>query len=150
MSLKPAVGSFLFCSFFGVFQAYRAASAAGIDQHKTRKVCFYACCKNVKEKNETVIWSQTFSGLIKLIMKSQPKLCNSRNKVGIRGHLVVVLHQLDDHPDVVRVVLDGDDPHDVGSILGIRVLAVLVGQNQTSISLVNLGATKVDRSAPGT
>ena len=66
------------------------------------------------------------------------------------SYLVVVLHQLDDHPDVVRVVLDGDDPHDVGSILSIRVLAVLVGQNQTSISLVNLGATKVDRSAPGT
>ena len=31
--------------------------------------------------------------------------------------LVVVLHQLDDHSDVVAVILDGDDPHDVGSIL---------------------------------
>ena len=33
------------------------------------------------------------------------------------GHLVVVLHKLDDHSDVVAVILDGDDPHDVGSIL---------------------------------
>ena len=54
----------------------------------------------------------------------------------------MVLHQLDDDSDVVRVVLDGDDPHDVGSIFGIWVLAVLVGQHQTSISFVNLGITK--------
>lgn len=39
----------------------------------------------------------------------------------------MVLHQLDDDPDVVGVVLDGDDPHDVGSILGVRILAVFVG-----------------------
>ena len=63
---------------------------------------------------------------------------------------VVVHHELDDDPGILAEVLEADDPHDVGSILGIRVLAVLVGQNQTSISLVNLGATKVDRSAPGT
>ena len=31
--------------------------------------------------------------------------------------LVVVLHELDDDPDVVPVVLDGDDPHDICSIL---------------------------------
>ena len=31
--------------------------------------------------------------------------------------LVVVLHQLDDHPDVVAVVLDRDDPHDIGRVL---------------------------------
>ena len=52
--------------------------------------------------------------------------------------LVVILHQLDDHSDVVAVVLDGDDPHDVCSVLGIRVLAVLVGQNQASVRFVNL------------
>ena len=45
------------------------------------------------------------------------------------AHLVVILHQLDDHPDVVAVVLDGDDPHDVGSVLRVRVGAVLVGQH---------------------
>ena len=39
--------------------------------------------------------------------------------------LVVILHELDDHPDVVTVVLDGDDPHDVGSVLRVRVSAVL-------------------------
>ena len=52
--------------------------------------------------------------------------------------LVVVLHQLDDHADVVAVVLDRDHPHDVGSVLCVRVLAVLVCQHKTSISLVNL------------
>ena len=52
--------------------------------------------------------------------------------------LVVILHQLDDHPDVVTVVLDGDDPHDVGSVLRVRVGAVFVGQHQASIRLVNL------------
>ena len=52
--------------------------------------------------------------------------------------LVMVLHQLDDHADVVAVVLDRDHPHDVGSILCIRVLAILVPQHKTRISLVNL------------
>ena len=52
--------------------------------------------------------------------------------------LVVILHQLDDHPDVVAVVLDGDDPHDVGRVLRVRVGAVFVGQHQASICLVNL------------
>ena len=52
--------------------------------------------------------------------------------------LVVVLHQLDDHADVVAVVLDRDHPHDVGSVFCIRVLAVLVGQHKAGVSLVNL------------
>ena len=52
--------------------------------------------------------------------------------------LVVVLHELDDDPDVVAVVLDGDDPHDVGSVLRVRVGAVLVSQHQARVSLVNL------------
>ena len=50
----------------------------------------------------------------------------------------MVLHELDDDPDVVRVVLDADDPHDVGSVLGVGVLAVLVGQHEAGVSLVNL------------
>ena len=52
--------------------------------------------------------------------------------------LVVVLHELDDDPQVVGVVLDGDDPHDVGGVLGVGVLAVLVGQQQTRVRLANL------------
>ena len=56
--------------------------------------------------------------------------------------LVVVLHELDDDPDVVAVVLDGDDPHDVGRVLRVGVGAVLVSQHQARVSLVNL------RSAP--
>ena len=53
--------------------------------------------------------------------------------------LVVVLHELDDDPDVVAVVLDGDDPHDVGGVLRVRVGTVLVGENQAGVRLVNLG-----------
>ena len=53
-------------------------------------------------------------------------------------HLIMVLHQLDDHPDVVAVVLDGDDPHDVGGILCVWVGAVFVGQHQARISLMHL------------
>ena len=52
--------------------------------------------------------------------------------------LVVVLHQLDDHADVVAVVLDRDHPHDVGSVFCIRVLAVLVGQHKAGVSLMHL------------
>ena len=52
--------------------------------------------------------------------------------------LVVVLHQLDDHADVVAVVLDRDHPHDVGRVLCVRVLAVLVRQHQARVSLMNL------------
>ena len=54
------------------------------------------------------------------------------------AHLVVILHQLDDHPDVVAVVLDGDDPHDVGCVLRVRVGAVLVGQHKAGIGFMNL------------
>jgi hypothetical protein len=50
----------------------------------------------------------------------------------------VVLHQLDDDSDVVAVVLDGDDSHDVGRVFGVRVLAVLVRQDQTRVGFVNL------------
>ena len=53
-------------------------------------------------------------------------------------HLIMVLHQLDDHPDVVAVVLDGDDPHDVGGVLCVRVGAVFVGQHQARVSLMHL------------
>ena len=52
--------------------------------------------------------------------------------------LVVVLHQLDDHADVVAVVLDRDHSHDVGSVFCVRVLAVLVGQHKTGVSFMNL------------
>ena len=53
-------------------------------------------------------------------------------------NLVVVLHELDDDPDVVAVVLDGDDPHDVGGVLSVGVGAVLVSKHQARVSLVNL------------
>ena len=56
----------------------------------------------------------------------------------------MILHQLDDDPDVVAVVLDGDDPHDVGGVLSVWVGAVLVGQHQTGIRLVYLGSLQVN------
>ena len=56
--------------------------------------------------------------------------------------LVVVLHQLDDHSDIIAVVLDGDDSHDVGGVLGVRIRAVFVGENQTGVSLVNLNSSE--------
>ena len=52
--------------------------------------------------------------------------------------LVVVLHQLDDDPALLAVVLHRDDPHDVGSVFCVRVLAVLVGQHKTGVGLMNL------------
>ena len=52
--------------------------------------------------------------------------------------LVVVLKQLNDHFDVVVVVLDGDDSQDVGRVLGVRVLTVLVRQHQTRVRLFHL------------
>ena len=39
--------------------------------------------------------------------------------------LVVVLHQLDDDPALGAVVLHGDHPHDVGSVLRVGVRTVL-------------------------
>ena len=50
----------------------------------------------------------------------------------------MILHQLDDDPDVVTVVLDGDDPHDVGRVLRVGVRAVLVSQHQARVRLMNL------------
>lgn len=52
--------------------------------------------------------------------------------------LVVVLQQLNDDLDIVMVVLDRDDTQDVGCILSIWVLAVLVGEYQTRIGLLDL------------
>lgn len=59
--------------------------------------------------------------------------------------LVVVLHQLDDHSNVVGIVLDGNDTHYVGSILCVRILTVLVGQNQARVGIVHFHAIQVDR-----
>lgn len=39
----------------------------------------------------------------------------------------MILHQLNDDPYVVGVVLYRNDPHDVGGVFSVRVLAVFVG-----------------------
>jgi hypothetical protein len=54
------------------------------------------------------------------------------------AHLIVVLHELQDDPDVVSIVFDGDDPHDVGGILRVRILAVLIRQQQARVALTHL------------
>ena len=72
----------------------------------------------------------------------------------------MILHELDNHPEVVGVVFDGnhlglvplhvhkkrycqsfevfENPHDVGGVLSVWVLAVLVGQKKTSVGLFQL------------
>jgi hypothetical protein len=45
---------------------------------------------------------------------------------------------LQNDPDVVSIVFDGDDTHDVGGVLGVRILAVLVGQQQARVALSHL------------
>ena len=50
----------------------------------------------------------------------------------------MVLKQLHDDLDVVVIVFDGYHTQDVGGVLGVRVLAVLVGQHQARVSLLDL------------
>lgn len=58
----------------------------------------------------------------------------------------MILHQLYDDPDVVGVVLDRDDSHDVGGVLCVGVLAVLVGQHQARVCFMYLHDTTVTTS----
>ncbi len=60
------------------------------------------------------------------------------NEMECETDLVVILHQLDDDSNVVRVILDGNDSHDVGSVLGVRILAIFVGQDQAGVGFVDL------------
>jgi hypothetical protein len=50
----------------------------------------------------------------------------------------MVLHQLNDDTNIIRVVFYGNNAHDVGSILGVGVLAIFVGQNETGVGFMNL------------
>ena len=61
----------------------------------------------------------------------------------------MVHHELDDDPGVLAVVLEGDDPHDVGGVLRVRLLAELVGQDQDAGGLVRAHALKVVRVQHG-
>lgn len=66
------------------------------------------------------------------------KIQISTKKMESETDLVVILHQLDDDSNVVRVILDGNDSHDVGSVLGVRILAIFVGQDQAGVGFVDL------------
>jgi hypothetical protein len=61
-----------------------------------------------------------------------------KNLIIEKAHLIVVLHELQDDPDVVSIVFDGDDPHDVGGILRVRILAIFVRQQQARVALTHL------------
>ena len=54
------------------------------------------------------------------------------------SYFVVVLHELDDDANVVAIVFDGDDAHDVGRVFGVRIGAVLVGNHQHTVAHVRL------------
>ena len=43
---------------------------------------------------------------------------------------VMVHHELNDDPGVLAEVLEADDSHDVGGVLGVGLLAELVGQHE--------------------
>jgi len=47
----------------------------------------------------------------------------------------VIHHELDDDSGVLAEVLEADNPHDVGSVLGVRLLAELVGKDEASCGL---------------
>jgi len=54
----------------------------------------------------------------------------------------VVLEQLDDDLDLGVIVLDGNHSQYVGRVLGVRVFAVLVGQNEARVCLLDLSTTR--------
>ena len=47
----------------------------------------------------------------------------------------MIHHELDDDPGVLAEVLEADHPHDVGGVLGVRLLAELVGKDKASSGL---------------
>lgn len=87
------------------------------------------CLKN-KKTHVKMTWAAV------QLVKSKIQI--STNKMEIETDLVVILHQLDDDSNVVRVILDGNDSHDVGSVLGVRILAIFVGQDQAGVGFVDL------------
>ena len=60
----------------------------------------------------------------------------------IAPYLIVILHQLNDDANVVRIILNGDHPHDVGGIFGVRILTILISQNEASVRFVHLRRVK--------
>ena len=58
---------------------------------------------------------------------------------------IMILHQLNDHSNVVRIVFDRNDSHYISCIFCIRILTIFVGQYQTSISIVHFYTIQIDR-----
>jgi hypothetical protein len=68
----------------------------------------------------------------------------NQNGANKKTYFVVILQQLYDDPDVRMVILDRYYPHYIGSVLGIWIVTVLVGEHQTSISLFYLNAKHIN------
>lgn len=63
--------------------------------------------------------------------------------IGVLVYLIVILHQLDNDADLIAEILDGDDSHDISGVLGVRIGAVLVGDDQHAVGQVGLGSHQV-------
>lgn len=68
------------------------------------------------------------------------KLCSC--EIWCFNHLIMVLHQLYDNFNLSVEVFNWDDSHDIGCIFLIRILTILIGQHQTSISCLYLQNTQ--------
>ena len=53
-------------------------------------------------------------------------------------YLVVILHQLNNYPYVIAIVLDGDYTHDICGIFSIRIRTIFVSKDKAGICFVYL------------
>ena len=56
-------------------------------------------------------------------------------------YLVMIPYQLNDDADTRVKILDGDHPHDVRRVLGVRVTRPRVGHDETSFGFLKLFIT---------
>ena len=57
----------------------------------------------------------------------------------------MILHQLHDHSNIRRIILDRDHSHDVRSIFRVRVNAILISQDNTSVRFIDLHTRQINR-----
>ena len=97
-------------------------------------------------QDKQIYWLDNFKKLalscIILSSKVTQLLPQSLTCVSWTANLVVISHELNDNSNVLVEVLDRDDPHDVGCVLRVGILAARVGHHQTGISLGQLARTQ--------
>ncbi len=59
-------------------------------------------------------------------------------RLGSTHYLVIILKELDDNPQVGVEVFHSGSSHHVGSILGVRVTSLPVGQDEARVSRLHL------------